>query len=78
MMIIPDGTGLSGEKTTDSDKERQFLVPLQSWFRSSMDRMSDSGSDDGGSNPFGITVSETERVRETAKIPWKQNAPPIR
>src|SRR6185312_1678583 len=30
-----------------------YLLPNSS--RSSMDRMSDSGSDDGGSNPFGNT-----------------------
>ncbi len=32
------------------------------WFRSSMDRISDSGSDDSGSNPLGITRIENAVV----------------
>ncbi len=37
-----------------------FLLSLQRiWFRSSMDRMKDSGSFDWGSSPHGITEQKT-------------------
>ena len=39
-----------------------FLLSLHRiWFRSSMDRMKDSGSFDWGSSPHGITNKEANR-----------------
>lgn len=39
-----------------------FLLSLHhNWFRSSMDRMEDSGSFDWGSSPHGITEEEANR-----------------
>ena len=37
---------------------RAFLQTHQARLRSSMDRISDSGSDDMGSNPVGVTHSQ--------------------
>ena len=40
-----------------------FLLSLQRiWFRSSMDRMKDSGSFDWGSSPHGITTPKTQNT----------------
>ncbi len=40
-----------------------FLLSLQRiWFRSSMDRMKDSGSFDWGSSPHGITELKTQNT----------------
>ena len=40
-----------------------FLLSLQRiWFRSSMDRMKDSGSFDWGSSPHGITEQNAKQM----------------
>ena len=41
-----------------------FLLSLQRiWFRSSMDRMKDSGSFDWGSSPHGITEQNAKSMK---------------
>ena len=42
-----------------------FLLSLQRiWFRSSMDRMKDSGSFDWGSSPHGITKKNKTNLKQ--------------
>ena len=59
---------LLSAKAKDRNWQKLCIFAARTGSHSSMDRISDSGSDDLGSNPGGITRNQTRQVSKTCRV----------